>query len=104
MAHTAVLLPSLAAAQADASQASSLHRQCVASALQVPRTPAGQVDSTRAQSMCTARRARLYAAAYQGVPAEDRPETMRRRIDWDAVDTLETRIRSERIGESQRSH
>lgn len=104
MAVTAALLPSLASAQQDASQASYLqYRQCLASALHVRGHPAGQTDFAMAQSKCTARRAQLYDATYQGLRAEGRPESMSRRIASDAVDTLEKRIRSQLIGESQRS-
>jgi len=104
MALTAMLLPTLATAQQDASQASYLqYKQCLASALQVPGHPAGQADFATAQSKCTTQRAQLSAAIHQGLRAGGRPESMTRRIASDAVDTLQTRIRGLLIGESQRS-
>ena len=97
----ALLLPSLAAAQ-QGSQASYLqYKQCLASALQMSDHSAAQANITKAQSKCTTQRARLSADVYQGLRAEGRPESMSRRLAADTVDTLETRIRDQLVGESQ---
>lgn len=102
VALAAVLLPSLAAAQQDASQASYLeYRQCLASALQVSGRPAASADLAMAQARCASQRARLSADIYQDLRAEGRPESMSRRIASNAVETLEARIRDQRSGGSQ---